>query len=153
MTQDDTLNKVRAYPRLNHRSCCRRIQIYLRRQPHKVAVRLCAALKLTELFEVEGARVPQCSIAGNANAVLDIVFVCASVGAGEASKSRRRDSNAPSIRCRLVDEERMRSGVLGWQGRIQNLLMGVLMYQSYKHVIAEGGAPIQESEGTLLQEN
>jgi len=57
----NTLNKVHVLPRLNYRSCCRGIQLYLERQLHKVAVRLCAALKLTEknkLLEVEGARAP-----------------------------------------------------------------------------------------------
>ena len=47
--------------RLNYRSCCHRIQICLERQPHKVAVRLCAALKLTEkikLLEVEVGTCP-----------------------------------------------------------------------------------------------
>jgi len=39
------------YPRLNYRSCCRRIQVCLERQPHKVAVKLSAAL-------IEGTRSP-----------------------------------------------------------------------------------------------
>jgi len=41
MTRNNTLHKVHVTA-MSYRSCCRRIQICLERQPHKVAVRLCA---------------------------------------------------------------------------------------------------------------
>ena len=40
-----------------HSSCCRITQICLERQPHEVAVRLCAALKCTE-NELDSADFP-----------------------------------------------------------------------------------------------
>jgi len=64
---------VEATELLNYCRCCRRLQLglCLERQPHKVAVRLRAALKLNEkrnkLLEVRG-HVPQCPIIGDANA-------------------------------------------------------------------------------------
>ena len=57
VTRNNALNNVCVV--MNYCSCCRRIQICLERQPHKVAVRLSAALKLTEknkFLEVEGTR-------------------------------------------------------------------------------------------------
>jgi len=60
--RNNTLNKIRVAATELYRSCCRRIQIcILERRLHKIAVRLCAAVKLTEIIrpkwlEVEGAR-------------------------------------------------------------------------------------------------
>jgi len=48
----------------------RRIHICLERQPHKV-VEICATVKWTEknkLLEIMGGHVPQCPVAGDANA-------------------------------------------------------------------------------------
>ena len=56
------------WPQLNYTSCCCRIHlICLERQLHKVAVRLCAAVKLTKKNNVgrRGGHVPQCPIAGD----------------------------------------------------------------------------------------
>jgi len=48
MTRNNTLNKVHVAATELPQLLYRRIQICLERQPQKVAVRLCAALKLTE---------------------------------------------------------------------------------------------------------
>jgi len=77
MTQNNTLNKVHVVdqPRLNYRSCCRTMSNMFETQPHKIAVRLCAAVKLIEknkLLEVDGRHVPQCLTAGDSNAVTSI---------------------------------------------------------------------------------
>jgi len=61
MTRNNTPNKVYVSA-TEHRSCCRRIQICLERQPHKVAVRLCAALKLSAKIVVRrGGTCPSAS--------------------------------------------------------------------------------------------
>ena len=61
MTRNNTLNKIHVVATELYRSCSRRIQTCLERQPYKVALRLCAAVKLSEkikLLEVEGPRAP-----------------------------------------------------------------------------------------------
>jgi len=69
MTRNNTLNNVHVAATELPQLLSQNTNIFGRRQ-HKVAVRLCAALKLTEknkLLEVDRGHVPQCPIAGDAN--------------------------------------------------------------------------------------